>query len=135
MEAVTHDDCGQPQSCFSIALLLVAAAAFTGCREHFVCDMTADGSVWLTVVRLVWAEKIFYGQHGRYGALAEMADLHGESQPGLTSPSNSPTAVLSSGRIPARSGTAASCPRSTAIRRTSLRSTARGNQPALTVKS
>jgi len=55
-----------------LALLFVTAETFAGCAPRIICDMTADGSVWLTVVRLVWAEKKFYGLHGRYGPLVAM---------------------------------------------------------------
>ena len=41
--------------------------------------MTPDGSVWITVVRLTWAEKKFHDANGRFGKLAEMTDL----EPGL----------------------------------------------------
>jgi hypothetical protein len=63
---------------FGIALLLFSAASFSGydaLRGQNLCDMTPDGSVWLTVARLVWAEKKFHGLHGRYGALVEMTNL------------------------------------------------------------
>jgi len=51
--------------------------------------MTPEGSVWLTVARLTWAEKTFYEAHGRFGELIEMTDL----EPGL------PLEVTSSGRM------------------------------------
>ncbi len=41
--------------------------------------MTPEGSIWLAVVRLTWAEGKFHKLHGRYGSLAEMTDL----EPGL----------------------------------------------------
>lgn len=55
-----------------VTLWVVGCEAFEG---QNVCDMTPDGSVWLTVVRLVWAEEKFQKLHGRYGALAEMTNL------------------------------------------------------------
>ena len=62
-------------------LPLLVAFSLAGCelepRSH--CDMTPEGSVWLTVARLTWAEGKFHKLHGRYGSLAEMTDL----EPGL----------------------------------------------------
>jgi hypothetical protein len=57
--------------------------------ERNVCDRTPEGSVWLTVARLTFAEEIFRKAHGRYGSLVEMTDL----QPGL------PADLTTSGRM------------------------------------
>ena len=63
---------------FALLLALCAATiSTTGCQSFMIgnrCDMTPDGSVWLTVVRLVWEEQKFYGLHGRYGELVEMTN-------------------------------------------------------------
>lgn len=68
-----------------VALCLVLSAtliAFCGCglypdlsAEKQLCDMTPDGSVWLTVVRFVWAEQKFHAERDRYGSLVEMTNL------------------------------------------------------------
>jgi len=74
-----------------IALLGGLATVFSGCgfnpfeREVVLCDMTPDGSVWLTVVRLVWAEQKSHAQHGRYGALGEMTNMLDGLPPETTS--------------------------------------------------
>jgi hypothetical protein len=47
--------------------------------------MTPDGSVWLTVVRLVWAEQKFRSKHDRYGSLVEMTNLLDGLPPEVTS--------------------------------------------------
>ena len=47
--------------------------------------MTPDGSVWLAVVRLVWAEEKFHAEHDRYGSLAEMTNLLDGLTPEVTS--------------------------------------------------
>ena len=56
---------------FCAAVLVATAVSYA---ERKVCDMTPDGSVWLTVARLVWAEQKFYRSHGRYGSLVEMTN-------------------------------------------------------------
>lgn len=56
---------------FCAAVLVATAVCYA---ERKVCDMTPDGSVWLTVARLVWAEQKFYRSHGRYGSLVEMTN-------------------------------------------------------------
>ncbi len=60
---------------------LLIAISLAGCdlepRSH--CNMTPEGSVWLTVIRLTRAEEKFHEVYGRYGSLTEMTDL----QPGL----------------------------------------------------
>jgi hypothetical protein len=62
-----------------LALLIASQMIFSGCRlfseERQLCDMTPDGSVWLTVVRLVWAEQKFHAEHDRYGSLVEMTNV------------------------------------------------------------
>jgi hypothetical protein len=65
---------------------LVVAASLAGCilQSRSVCDMTPDGSVWLTVVRLTWAEEKFFKVHGRYGELAEMTYLEDGLPPDVT---------------------------------------------------
>jgi hypothetical protein len=58
-------------------LVLIAACALCfscGINESY-CDMSEDGSVWLTVVRLSEAEGLFYKSHGRYGSLIEMTNV------------------------------------------------------------
>jgi hypothetical protein len=62
------------------AVTLFAVAVFAGCRDitqtsGILCDMTPEGSVWITVARLTSAEDMFRRAHGRYGSLAEMTDL------------------------------------------------------------
>ncbi|MFL6350804.1 MAG: hypothetical protein ACJ74Z_02995 [Bryobacteraceae bacterium] len=49
-----------------------------------MCDMTPDGSVWVTVARLVWAEQKFQKLHGRYGALIQMTNLLDGLPPDVT---------------------------------------------------
>jgi len=53
--------------------------------ERNLCDITPDGSVGLTVVRLVWAEQKFQALHGRYGALVEMTNMLDGLPPETTS--------------------------------------------------
>lgn len=63
---------------FCGGLLLFTAGPFAACQQQIVrnvCDMTPDGSVWLTVARLSSAEAKFHTLHGRYGKLVEMTDL------------------------------------------------------------
>jgi len=67
---------------YTAALLTsLIAVSLAGCQSgpRSYCDMTPEGSVWLTVARLTWAEGTFHKLHGRYGSLAEMTDL----EPGL----------------------------------------------------
>jgi hypothetical protein len=72
----------------ALATLLVVAASLVGCGTQMpgpsVCDMTPDGSVWLTVLRLSWAEEKFHKLHGRYGTLAEMTNLEDGLPPDVT---------------------------------------------------
>ena len=70
------------------ALLVLMLIPLLGCEEN-ICDMTPDGSVWLTVARLSFAEQKFHKLNGRYGGLIEMTDL----EPGL------PLAITSTGRM------------------------------------
>jgi hypothetical protein len=72
-----------------IAVGLFVVVGLAGCRGANVCDMTPEGSVWLTVARLSWAEEKFYKANGRYGSLAEMTNL----EPGL------PPRVTETGRM------------------------------------
>jgi hypothetical protein len=65
------------------ALLVLMFLPLLGCEEN-ICDMTPDGSVWLTVVRLVSAEEKFHKLHGRYGALLEMTNLEDGLPPDVT---------------------------------------------------
>ena len=76
------------------ALCLIVSATLIvvcGCglypdlSERELCDMTPDGSVWLTVVRLVWAEQKFHAEHDRYGSLVEMTNLLDGLPPEVTS--------------------------------------------------
>lgn len=53
---------------------VVTAVSIDGRTPGDVCDMSPDGSVWLTVARLVWAEQKFHELHGRYGTLVEMTN-------------------------------------------------------------
>jgi hypothetical protein len=68
---------------FCSGLLLCTAGGFAACQRN-VCDMTPDGSVWLTVARLSWAEAKFHGLHGRYGELVEMTNLFDGLPPDVT---------------------------------------------------
>jgi hypothetical protein len=72
-----------------LALLIATQMISSGCslffEERQLCDMTPDGSVWLTVVRLVWAEEKFHTEHHRYGSLAEMTNLLDGLTPEVTS--------------------------------------------------
>src|SRR5713101_1155300 len=72
-----------------LALLIATQMMFSGCslysEERQLCDMTPDGSVWLTVVRLVWAEEKFHAEHHRYGSLADMTNLLDGLPPEVTS--------------------------------------------------
>lgn len=68
------------RSGLSIVALVVSTGWLVGCvLSRNVCDTTPDGSVWLTVVRLVWAEENFHKAHGYFVTLAEMTNL----EPGL----------------------------------------------------
>ena len=72
-----------------LALLIATQMIFSGCilfsEERQLCDMTPDGSVWLTVVRLVWAEQKFHAEHDRYGSLVEMTNVLDGLPPDVTS--------------------------------------------------
>jgi hypothetical protein len=46
--------------------------------------MTPEGSVWLTVVRVSWAEEKFHKLYGRYGALSELTNLEDGLPPDVT---------------------------------------------------
>jgi hypothetical protein len=76
---------------FCITLLLLTPTTFyaSGQQVRNLCDMTPDGSVWLTVARLSFAEQKFHKLNGRYGGLIEMTDL----EPGL------PLDITSTGRM------------------------------------
>src|ERR1700741_4365786 len=65
-----------PRIFLTTVLFLTGLSA---CSQHPACDMTPDGSVWLTVARLSYAEEKFHKEHGRYGTLVEMTNL----EPGL----------------------------------------------------
>src|SRR5262245_3001710 len=78
-------DLARASNC-GFAVLL--AALFVGCDRQPVtletihaafgreyCDLTPEGSVWLTVVRLTWAEEQFHKLHRRYGALPELTNM------------------------------------------------------------
>jgi hypothetical protein len=58
----------------SVASQIVLSGCGLGLFEQNLCDMTPDGAVWLTVVRLVWAEQKFHALYGRYGGLIEMTN-------------------------------------------------------------
>ncbi len=77
----------KPAPC--LALLIATQLIFSGCSLHAekrqLCDMTPDGSVWLAVVRLHWAEEKFHDEHHRYGSLAEMTNLLDGLSPEVTS--------------------------------------------------
>jgi hypothetical protein len=72
-----------------LAFLIAMQMIFAGCSLHAekrqLCDMTQDGSVWLAVVRLTWAEEKFHADHHRYGSLAEMTNLLDGLPPEVTS--------------------------------------------------
>lgn len=68
----------------SVGVLLSVMAIFASCERN-LCDMTPDGSVWLTVARLSWAEDKFHREHGRYGELQEMTNLLDGLPPSATS--------------------------------------------------
>jgi hypothetical protein len=71
------------RSVFCVSLLFCGAGTFAACERN-ICDMTPDGSVWITVARLSWAEEKFHRLHGRYGHLAEMTNLFDGLPPDVT---------------------------------------------------
>ena len=64
-------------------LLLVFIVTLLGCQRN-VCNLTSDGSVWLSVARLSRAAEIFHKLHGRYGELTEMTNLLDGFPPSVT---------------------------------------------------
>lgn len=68
---------------FCVGILVCAAGSFAACERN-LCDMTPDGSVWLTIARLSWAEEKFHKLHGRYGELVEMTNLLDGLPPAVT---------------------------------------------------
>lgn len=58
----------------AIGLAIAGCGRVQGSRES-PCDMTPEGSVWLTVARIAEAEAKFQKQHGRYGELSQLTDL------------------------------------------------------------
>jgi hypothetical protein len=64
----------------ALSTLTVSCVDFMG--EGYTCSTS---SVWLTVTRLSYAEKLFYEAHGRYGELAEMTNIVDGLPPETTS--------------------------------------------------